>query len=84
MEDTIIWDGFDEAIIGTCQGWNGNELIERICYDGGKMTDILMDQGMDLIEAEEYIQFNIIGGYVGEYTPTILWSATPGELFGGQ
>lgn len=83
-EEAILWDGFDTAIIGTSQGWNGGELIERICYDGNKMTDILMDQGMSLIEAEEFIQFNVIGGYVGEFTPNILWSATFEELLGSK
>ena len=84
MDDAIVWDGFDEAIIGTAQSWTGGALIERICYDGEKMVGMLEEQGMDRVEAEEHIQFNVIGGYVGEMTPVIMWKALPEELFGAS
>lgn len=84
MDDAILWDGFEGAVIGTVQGWSDGSLYERICYDGYKMIEILVEDGMSQEEADEHIQFNVIGGYVGELTPVILWSATLGELVGGQ
>lgn len=83
-DEMLVWDGFDDAIIGTAQSWTGGALIERICYDGEKMVGMLEEQGMDRVEAEEHIQFNVIGGYIGEMTPVIMWKALKEELFGGS
>jgi hypothetical protein len=34
------------------------------------------EDGMDIHEALEYIEFNIEGAYVGPHTPIIMWKCT--------
>ena len=65
--DLLTLDGFDEAILG---------VVERIdlqvfCYDRNKILNILM-RDMNLDEAMEYYEFNILGAYMGESTPVYL------------
>lgn len=68
-EEAIMWDGLDEAIVGITN--NGVVVydinkIEKILYDGWKKDptdDVTME---DVIE---YIEYNILGAYVGEFTP---------------
>jgi hypothetical protein len=65
--DLLTIDGFDEAVIG---------IVERcdllvVCYDKSKILEILM-RDMNLDEAIEYYEFNILGAYMGEYTPVYL------------
>ena len=63
-------DGFDDAVLGVTETW----LPEpKLVYDGTKILDILMDQGMTDIEAIEYCNFNIEGAYMGDETPLIVW-----------
>jgi hypothetical protein len=65
--ELLTLDGFDEAILG---------VVERcdllvVCYDRSKILDILM-RDMNLDEAMEYFEFNILGAYMGEHTPVYL------------
>lgn len=46
-----------------------------VCYDRDMVIDILMKDGMDRDEAEEFFSFNIEGAYMGEATPVYLTSA---------
>lgn len=67
--DLLKADGFDEAIIGVVQRVG----VQAICYDEDKVIEILMERdGMTLIEAMEYFDFNIAGAWVGESTPFFL------------
>jgi hypothetical protein len=65
MEDLLIADGFDDAIIGI------DDSSMRVIYSVDKCVNILMLGGMDLDEAIEYFEFNVRGSYVGEKTP--IW-----------
>ena len=58
-------DGFDEAILGECM------QSQRLIYDYEKMIQILM-KDMSEESAMEYFDFNILGAYVGEFTPIYL------------
>jgi hypothetical protein len=60
-------DGFDDAVIGI-------ELKNyRLVYDINKMIETLMVRDeMSEDEAIEYIEFNVIGAYVGEQTPLYI------------
>jgi len=65
--ELLTLDGFDEAILG---------VVERcdllvVCYDRNKILEILM-RDMNLDEAMEYFEFNILGAYMGEHTPVYL------------
>jgi uncharacterized beta-barrel protein YwiB (DUF1934 family) len=41
-------------------------------YDRTACINILVNQGMEPEEAEEYFQFNVEGSWVGESTPVFL------------
>jgi len=74
-------DGFDGAIIGACMTWHGNMLVERVIYSGEKILKELMTRDkMSQEEAEEFITFNMVGAYVGEATPIVMWNATAEDI----
>lgn len=50
-------DGFDDAIAGYAEIPGSI----RIAYDYERCIDILMQQGMDRVEAVEYFDFNVAG-----------------------
>lgn len=79
-EELLMIDGFDEAIIGVCMTWHGDMMVERIVYNGNILRDILVKEGASEEEAQEYIDFNIIGAYMGDSTPVVVWPATPEEI----
>lgn len=65
----ILADGFEDAFIG--MGWQGgNEPVA--VYDRNRCIYILMGQGMDEEEAEEYFGFNVQGAWVGPQTPIFV------------
>ena len=64
-------DGFDEAIIGLCRIAGKEDVI---AYDYWKCLDILINRdGMTPDDAVEFMEFNVIGAYVGEYTPAFIY-----------
>jgi hypothetical protein len=67
--DIILYDGFDEAIIGVCER---HTQTPAIAYSTDKIIDILMSQGMNEEEAWEYFDFNVFGAWVGEATPYFI------------
>ena len=68
--DAIILTDLDDAIIGIVESFGGGS---RILYDKNKILDLLMERdGMTHSEAEEYYDYNIIGGYFGEMNPVFL------------
>lgn len=79
-EDLLKIEGFDDAIIGVCVTWHGKMLVERIIYDGKKILGMLVAKGMSEEEASEYIDFNMLGAYMGDTTPAIMWPATAKEI----
>ena len=69
--DILFCDGFDEALIGVCHRFNDSFAL----YDRKKVIEILM-RDMSREEAEEYFSFNVIGAWVGDYTPAFADLAT--------
>jgi len=66
MHEILLATGFDDAYLGLV--WRkGMEPVALYSYD--KVISILMDQGMDELEAEEYFNFNVADAWVGDYTP---------------
>lgn len=61
-------DGFDDAVIGV--DVNGYRLV----YSIPLCLSILEAQGMTSEEACEYMEFNVIGAYLGDKTP--IWCDT--------
>jgi len=70
-DNTLYADGFEDALIGV--GIQGGTHKAIAIYNIEKMEQILMDRdGMDWSEAVEFLNFNTLGAYVGEYTPIYL------------
>jgi hypothetical protein len=65
--DAIVLTGFDDCIVGLCNTFEGSRLL----YSEKKIIDKL-SQDMTVEEAKEYYEFNILGGYLGTYTPIFL------------
>lgn len=64
-EQFLKADGFDDAIIGV-------QISDmRLIYSISKCLDILVEDMDSLSDAIEYLEYNLIGGYVGEKTP--IW-----------
>lgn len=64
-EEILLADGFDAALLGYVEIFNKTVAL----YDRKKCIALLMEQGCDEDSAEEHFAFNIVGAYVGEYTP---------------
>lgn len=64
---------FDEAIVGLTERAIG---VTAVCYSREKVIEILMRDGMDRDEAEEFFEFNTVGAYVGEGSPVFLTTLT--------
>jgi hypothetical protein len=65
--ELLFADGFDEAILGVVQQFHRYIVL----YDREKCIEILMKDGTRE-EAEEYFEFNVVGGWHGEQTPCFL------------
>ena len=66
----LKWDGFDNAIIGVGERNNTDSMI---VYDYDKMVKVLVTRDdMSYEEAEEYIDYNVIGAWIGDTTPIIV------------
>lgn len=62
-------DGFDDACIGVGSRCGSEDVL---VYDIDKAVAILMKRdGMNVIDAYEYIEVNCVGSYVGDTTP--IW-----------
>lgn len=69
-EELLFADGYDEAIIGYVHRCGEDPIV---VYDAEKCIDLLVeDSGMDRDEAEEFFDFNVVGGWVGKRTPAFL------------
>lgn len=65
--DAILWDGCDDALIGFTQ--NGEAV-----YSIEKLREIFTGHGMTDEEAIEWVEYNILGAHVGEYTPIHIYT----------
>ena len=68
MDKILLADGFEEAFMGIVESF-GSE--PKACYDYDVCIDILM-KDMDEGEAIEFMEFNVSGAYVGEFTPAFI------------
>jgi len=82
--EALVCDGFDEAILGMAERIN---LGPVVAYDKDKMIEIIM-RDMDVSEddleegetiedkkyemAIEHFEYNIIGAWMGEFTPIFI------------
>lgn len=67
--EALLADGFEDALIGMGQRCGQPTLA---IYDCEACIKVLMRRdGMSREEAEEYLEFNSIGAWMGEHTP--IW-----------
>lgn len=62
-------DGFSSALVGLVEGWFSGGRRTVALYDYARCVEILEAEGMDRDEAEETMEINVCGAYVGEHTP---------------
>ena len=68
--EALTCDGFDEAIIGVAERIG---LGPVVAYDVNKIINMLMESDeMSYEDAHEYFSFNIIGAWMGEFTPIFI------------
>ena len=68
--EAMLADGLDDAIMGMCMQFGAEPLV---AYDYEKCIEILIERdNMSRIEAIDFIQFNVIGAYVGLNTPVFI------------
>lgn len=68
--EALLADGFDDAILGMCIQF-GSEPV--VAYDFNKCVEILIERDdMEREEAIDFINFNVVGAYVGLNTPVFI------------
>lgn len=70
-EECLTADGFNDALVGCTYGANVVAI-----YDIDKMIEILICEGMEYEDAVEYLDYNVVGAYMGEKTPQYVRFAT--------
>ncbi len=68
--EALVCDGYDAAIMGYAERAGFGPVV---AYSVTKILDILMSSSdMDLDEAMEFYEYNILGSYMGEFTPIFI------------
>ena len=64
--EALFADGFDDALLGYS--------ADSFCavYDYTNCLDILHKQDMTPEEAHEYMEFNVVSAFVGDFTPSFI------------
>lgn len=62
-------DGFDDALIGV--GLRAGQPTIAV-YSWERCLGILMEQGLTEEDAEEHMNFNVVGAWIGPQTPMFL------------
>lgn len=68
-EDIVLFDGYDDCIIGVCVRAG---QLPIVIYDYYSMIDKIIEDGASYDEAVDHFEHNIIGTYAGEFTPCFL------------
>jgi len=69
-DEALFADGLDEAIIGYMQ--RGATMVAL--YDANKCIEVFItNDGMSEEEAREHFDFNVLGSWVGDYTPAFAY-----------
>lgn len=65
----VFFDGYDDCISGICLKFGHDPVV---CYDYRKIIRKLINDNMTYEEAVEFFEFNILGTYAGENTPSFV------------
>lgn len=66
-EECLTADGFEDALVGCTYGANVVAV-----YDINKMIEVLIEEGMEYEDAIEFLDYNVVGAYVGDKTPQYI------------
>ena len=73
----LMADGFDEACLGIIER---SHNLPILAYDYWKAVDIVLKDldrkygdDMDVIDAEDYLEANVLCMYSGPYTPAFIY-----------
>ena len=65
--EALFAGGFDDAIMGY------DAVGYRVVYDYDKCMEVLQKRdGMTPSESHEFMEFNVLGAYVGDFTPIFI------------
>ena len=65
----LLADGFEAAYLGVCRRFNTYAAL----YDYDRCVEVLMERDdMPYEDAVEFMEFNVVGAYVGDSTPVFL------------
>lgn len=68
--EAMMADGFDDAIMGMCIQFGAEPLV---AYNYEKCLEILIERdGITRTEAIDFMEFNVMGAYVGLNTPVFI------------
>ena len=74
-EEILLADGFEDAFLGVAERCGGPSVA---VYDYELAMAVLVRRdGLSEEEADEYLQFNVIGAYAGPNTPYFLTVRAP-------
>jgi hypothetical protein len=69
--EALFCDGFDDALIGYVHKFGQSSVA---LYDYARCVQILVKRdGMSEEDADEFLQFNTLGAYVGPETPAFAF-----------
>jgi len=69
-EQAVTWDGCDDAIIGVGSRCGQNTVF---VYDYDRLVQVFVRDGMTEEEAVDWVDYNIVGAWVGEGTPITFY-----------
>ena len=75
--DALFADGFEDAIVGPLRRCGQPTLV---AYSYAKAVAVLMRRdGMEYEEAVEWMEFNVLGAWMGPHTPAWICDEPPIE-----
>jgi hypothetical protein len=77
--EILLADGLEEAYIGVTINTHHKHVA---VYDYEKCIKALMKRGLSCEDADEYLEFNTVCAYVGEYSP--LYVSAIGVVAAGE
>ena len=83
-EGAITYDGCDSAIVGIAKLFREDTLVDVVIYSYERLVnhfkeEYLSDTENPITEDEaemdamEWVDYNVVGAYVGKYTPYIVY-----------
>lgn len=67
--EALLLDGYESALIGVARRC-GQPMLA--VYDEDRIIQALIERGLDMLEAVDFYEHNVVGAWVGPMTPIIL------------